>query len=164
MNKLSNKLSNEKLVLSDKKKSKNGKGTAPKKVYRKIVKKQTEVVGELSTTVENVHPVQVKPKVQHKELSATKGTVKKSIRQSAVKKSLAQKVLALTTEQTPINHPKSRPIKIRPKEPNSSTINKTEPKRSKLVKRILKATPTTSKTTTTIVMPIVSAGASHKLG
>ncbi|XP_026815894.1 uncharacterized protein LOC113555632 [Rhopalosiphum maidis] len=164
-----NKLSNDKLVLSDKKKSKNGKGTTPKKIHRKIVKKQTEVVGKLlSTTIENVHPVQVKPKVQHKALSSTQGTVKKSITQSAVKKSLAPKVLAMTTEQTSTNLLKSRPIKKRPKELNSSTINKTEPKKIKLVKRVLKATPMTSKTTTTamttLAMPRVSAAMPHQLG
>jgi len=160
-----NKLSNAKLVLGDSEKSKNGKGIAPKKINRKIVKKQTDVSGKLSMAIENVHPVPAKPKVQQKALRATKETVKKSTTQSAVKKLPVQKALAVTTEL--INRQKTpRPIKKRlvTKDPNSS--DKTEPKRVKLMKRVPKAISTTTKTatTTTIVQtPKVSVAASHRL-
>ncbi|KAE9539398.1 hypothetical protein AGLY_004650, partial [Aphis glycines] len=159
-----NKLSNTKLVLGDSEKSKNGKGIAPKKINRKIVKKQTDLSGKLSMAIENAHPVPAKPKVQQKALRATKETVKKSTTQSAVKKLPVQKALAVTTEL--INRQKTpRPIKKRlvTKDPNSS--DKTEPKRVKLIKRVPKAISTmkTATNTTIVQMPKVSAAASHRL-
>ncbi|XP_025199193.1 probable serine/threonine-protein kinase nek3 [Melanaphis sacchari] len=173
-----NKLSNVKLESVDKEKSKNGKGTASKKIHRKIVKKQMNVIGQLSTTVENAHLVYSKPKmqakaqskvlpkmqpqIQQKLLRAIKEPVKKSITQSITKKSSAQKVLAVTTKRTPTvkSQKPSRPIKKNPvtKDPNSSIIDRTEPKKKKLVKRVLKAIPTTTKpTATAIAMPRATA-------
>ncbi|KAF0768940.1 putative serine/threonine-protein kinase nek3 [Aphis craccivora] len=152
--------------MGDSEKSKNGKGIVPKKINRKIVKKQTDASGKFSMAIENAHPVPAKPKVQQKALRATKETVKKSIIQSAVKKLPVQKALAVTTEL--INRQKTpRLIKKRlvTKDPNSS--DKTEPKRVKLIKRVPKAISTTTKTatnTTTAQMPKVSAAASHRLG
>lgn len=158
------KLSNVKLVVGDGEKPKNGKGTAVKKIHRKIVKKQTDAVVQLSATVGKAPEVFAKSKVQQKVLRAPKEMVKKSITPSVGKKSPAQKVLAVTTERTPINRQKSKPIKKRPvaRDPNSVTIDGTEPKKTKPMKRVLKAIPTT----TTIAKPspaTVSAAPSPRL-
>jgi len=149
------KLSSVKLALSDEVKSKTGKGTAPKKIHRKITKKLTNAVGQLSATVGNAPKMHSKLKVQQQALRIPKQTVKNSATLSVAKKSSAQKLLVVTTERTPVSRQKSKPTKKHPvgSDLNSATIDGTVTKRKKLVKRVPKAIPTT----TTI------AAASHRL-
>jgi len=153
------KLPSVKLTLGDEVKPKSGKGTAAKKIHRKITKKLTNAVGQLSAKVGNAPEVHSNLKVQQKALRTPKQTVKKSITPSVVKKSSAQKLLVATTERTPISRQKSKPTKKRSvgRDPNSMTtaIDGTVTKRTKLVKRVPKSTPTTTTS--------IAAAASHRL-
>jgi len=139
-------LSKVKLVSGDRKKTQNGKGHVVKKIYRKVAEKQTDDIGKLSVNVGTNHAInlvtETKPKIQQK---APKKAVKKVFSQS-VAKSPAQKPSTkknLATKQPLIKIQKPHSNKKSPgvRNPNSTTVNKSETKRIKPAKRVLKAIP-----------------------
>lgn len=137
-------LSKAKLVSVDRNKTQNGKGNSIKKINRKVSEKQIDDIGKLSVNVGNTHTInaatEVKPEVQQRAVHPPKKAVKKLIKQSVVK-SPTQKPSTkknLSKKQQPL-------VKIQKslgaRNPNSTTINKVETKRTKSEKRVLKSIP-----------------------